>query len=77
MHSYIRKSMIVVSIANGILLFGYGRGDVFPVDTWIAQMYEKYYYKEQNREIIRKNLVDEFGNLSGYAQQYLFYYVRV
>lgn len=77
-------------VADCVLLFGYGRGDVFPVDTWIHRMYNKFYnagepFEEKNysksnllkiRETIRKNLIEEFGPLSGYAQQYLFYYVR-
>ena len=64
-------------VADCILLFGYGRGDVFPVDTWIHQMYNKYYPPLNNREQIRYNLVSQFGDLAGYAQQYLFYYQRL
>lgn len=63
-------------VADCILLFGYGRGDVFPVDTWIHQMYNKFYKPLDNREKIRFNLVEQFGKLAGYAQQYLFYYQR-
>ncbi len=63
-------------VADCILLFGYGRGDVFPVDTWIHQMYNTYYPPIENRNQIRDNLVSQFGGLSGYAQQYLFYYQR-
>ena len=63
-------------VADCIMLFGYGRGDVFPVDTWIHQMYEKYYSECKNREKIRQNLTKEFGLMSGYAQQYLFYFMR-
>lgn len=63
-------------VADCVLLFGYGRGDVFPVDTWIAKMYNKYYVKLENREQIRQNLTEQFGELSGYAQQYLFYFMR-
>ncbi len=63
-------------VADCILLFGYGRGDVFPVDTWIRKMYNTYYPKLENRNQIRDNLVSEFGGLAGYAQQYLFYYQR-
>ena len=64
-------------VADCVLLFGFGRGDVFPVDTWIEKMYHKFYGEDiSNREQIRKKLTDEFGLLSGYAQQYLFYFMR-
>ena len=63
-------------VADCILLFGYHRGDSFPIDTWMAQMYNQYFDKTDNREFMRKDLVDKFGALSGYAQQYLFYYTR-
>ena len=63
-------------VADCIMLFGYHRGDVFPVDTWIEQMYCHYYEKLDNREQIRNNLLKQFGDLSGYAQQYLFYFSR-
>ncbi len=77
----LRRKLIALSgvgpkVADCILLFGYGRGDVFPVDTWMAKMYNKFYDAEQNRERIRFNLTKEFGLLSGFAQQYLFYYMR-
>ena len=63
-------------VADCVLLFGFGRGDVFPVDTWIKQMYNQFYQPLENREQIRNNLINQFGVLSGYAQQYLFYYQR-
>lgn len=77
----LREKLIALSgvgpkVADCILLFGYGRGDVFPVDTWIKQMYNQFYQPVENREQIRRNLVAQFGILSGYAQQYLFYYQR-
>lgn len=65
-------------VADCVLLFGFGRGDVFPVDTWIEKMYHKFYANSNglSREQIRENLTNEFGELSGYAQQYLFYFMR-
>ena len=77
----LRKNLIALSgvgpkVADCVLLFGYGRGDVFPVDTWIQKIYEKFYEKCDNREKIRENLVNEFGQLSGFAQQYLFFFMR-
>ena len=65
-------------VADCIALFGYHKMDCFPVDTWVEKIYNCYFSKEKenNRVKIRKNLVDTFGDLSGYAQQYLFYYKR-
>ena len=72
----IKLSGVGPKVADCILLFGYHRGDVFPVDTWIYQMYNKYYQHLENREQIRRNLTKQFGDLAGYAQQYLFFYQR-
>ncbi len=72
----IELSGVGPKVADCVLLFGYHRGDVFPVDTWIEKMYNSHYPNEVNRERIRHNLVSMFGDLSGQAQQYLFYYQR-
>ena len=64
-------------VADCVLLFGLGHKDVFPVDTWIAKVYNDYFDKnEKNRQIMRKNFCKTFGDLAGIAQQYLFYYKR-
>ena len=64
-------------VADCILLFGLGKRDVFPVDTWIEKVYlEDFSGKKANRNQIAKFFVDEFKDLSGYAQQYVFYYKR-
>lgn len=77
----LRNKLIALSgigpkVADCLLLFGFHKGDVFPVDTWIHQMYNSYFSPLENREAIRKNLVDKFSEFSGYAQQYLFYFQR-
>lgn len=77
----LRKNLISLcgvgpKVADCILLYGYGRNDVFPVDTWIKKMYNEFYSPLENREKIRENLLGIFGELSGIAQQYLFYYQR-
>ena len=74
----LRKKLISLSgvgpkVADCVMLFGYARTDVFPVDTWMAQMYNKHYQKQDNRLKISRLLVEEFGEFSGYAQQYLFF----
>lgn len=65
-------------VADCILLFGLNRQDVFPVDTWIMKVYKDTFGGTlNNREKIAKYLVNYFGNdISGYAQQYLFYNKR-
>lgn len=64
-------------VANCIMLFGLGVKTVFPVDTWINKVYNALTNtRETNRKKITKELTDRYGNLSGYAQQYFFYYFR-
>ena len=63
-------------VADCIMLFAFAKTDVFPVDTWIEKVYCTYFYEETDRKVIRNNLLTTFGNLAGYAQQYLFYSQR-
>lgn len=64
-------------VADCVMLFAYGRQDVFPVDTWIEKVYHECFDSScQNRDVMRENLVQKFGNLAGYAQQYMFYFKR-
>lgn len=63
-------------VADCILLFGYHKMDVFPVDTWIKKVYQDIFKTNTNAKAMRKQLIDTYGELSGYAQQYLFYNKR-
>ena len=64
-------------VADCILLFGFYRTDVFPIDTWTSKVYKAFYDDgAKSREQMRQSLVSRFGGLSGYAQQYLFYGAR-
>jgi 3-methyladenine DNA glycosylase/8-oxoguanine DNA glycosylase len=63
-------------VADCILLFGLGKKDVFPVDVWIKRVYLREYKGNNDRKDIANVLTEKFGNLSGYIQQYLFYYYR-
>ncbi len=64
-------------VANCIMLFGLGVRDVFPVDVWINKVYNHLYHKnETNRAKITKEMTEKYGDLSGYAQQYFYYYYR-
>lgn len=61
-------------VADCIMLFSLGRFSVFPVDVWIKRIITDVYGVE-DKEI--KAFVDKkYGGLSGYAQQYLYYYYR-
>lgn len=75
----LKLSGVGPKVADCILLFGFYKQDVFPVDTWIIKVYNDYFAKTPSFDVkfIRKELTNIFKNLSGYAQQYLFYYKRV
>ncbi|MFI3229706.1 MAG: DNA glycosylase [Bacillota bacterium] len=64
-------------VADCILLFGYHRQDACPTDVWIERAFI-YLFGETTitREAMSKKLSEHFGGLGGYAQQYLFYYIR-
>ena len=60
-------------IADCVLLFGAGRLEAFPVDTWVQRTLRANYGLEgwslhQLRQFARAH----FGEAAGYAQQYLF-----
>lgn len=64
-------------VADCILLFGYHKQDVFPVDTWIKKVYKDVVGDGvDNNNVIRRKLIDIYGEYSGYAQQYLFFNKR-
>ena len=65
-------------VADCIALFGFGKTDSFPVDTWIEKIYkEDFNGTLKNRERIAEYFVNEFKEYSGYIQQYLFYGKRL
>lgn len=64
-------------VANCIMLFGLGIQNVFPVDTWINKVYNKLTNTTTtDRKKISRELTARYGELSGIAQQYFFYYFR-
>lgn len=64
-------------VADCILLFGSNKTDAFPVDTWVKKVLKHYYKLEDtNIKTIRTFAAEHFGSYLGYAQQYLFYYIR-
>jgi len=63
-------------VANCVSLFGLGKKDAFPIDVWIKRIMEAMYFdgEETSKEEIAAFAKETFGELGGYAQQYLFYY---
>lgn len=62
-------------VANCVLLFSMGKYDRFPVDVWVKKVMKELYGLETSKEI-EQFARESFGRQGGFAQQYLFYYVR-
>ena len=65
-------------IADCLLLFALGFEAAFPVDVWILKALRELYFARQ-RPTTRQLLAfteTHFGPRAGYAQQYLFQYMR-
>ena len=64
-------------VADCVLLFAFKKSESFPVDVWIKRVMEVLYLHE---ETPKAKIADEgrrlFGDIAGFAQQYLFYYGR-
>lgn len=64
-------------VADCIALFGMRKYNSFPVDVWVKRVMQEFYNaKEMSLPKMRKYGMDLFGDDAGFAQQYLFYYVR-
>jgi len=65
-------------IADCVLLFAYGRHDAFPIDVWVERVLRQLYFKRRRVPAARMRRFVEtyFGPHPGYAQQYLFHWVR-
>jgi N-glycosylase/DNA lyase len=64
-------------VADCVLLFSHTKLDVFPVDVWVKRVMETLYLgKDVGLGYINEYAREYFGELCGFAQQYLFYYAR-
>lgn len=63
-------------VANCVSLFGLGKKEAFPVDVWIKRIMETMYFDgvDTPKDEIAAFAKEQFGELGGFAQQYLFYY---
>ena len=67
---------IGTKVASCILLFGYGRLDVFPIDTWVKKYMVEHYNIKDNQKEIKKYSEEHFGKYSGLIIQYMFHSQR-
>jgi N-glycosylase/DNA lyase len=65
-------------IADCVLLFAYGFDSAFPVDVWIERALQQLYFPRRRvgEKKLRHFAATHFGPHAGYAQQYLFHYIR-
>ena len=65
-------------IADCVLLFAYGFQKAFPVDVWVMKALRQLYFPRRRPTPHRLRSFSEthFGPNAGYAQQYLFHYMR-
>lgn len=64
-------------VANCIGLFGLGFYHSFPIDVWVKRVMNQLYgIPENNMKAMEVLAKEKFGDLGGFAQQYLFYYIR-
>lgn len=77
-HEELKKlSGVGPKVGDCIMLFSMGKYSAFPVDVWVKKAMQYFYVAPDVSLInIRKFGRNKFGKLSGFAQQYLFYYAR-
>jgi N-glycosylase/DNA lyase len=66
-------------VANCVLLFAYGRLEAFPIDVWVERILRELYFKGGKRvrlSRMRAFSKTHFGSNGGYAQQFLFHWIR-
>ena len=65
-------------IADCVLLFAYGKQEAFPMDVWVKRALEELYFQGQRMPQARLQTfaAQHFAPFNGYAQQYLFHFMR-
>jgi N-glycosylase/DNA lyase len=77
-HEALQKfSGVGPKVADCIMLFSMGKYSAFPVDVWVKRAMQHFYLApDVSLKKIREFARNKFGELSGFSQQYLFYYAR-
>jgi N-glycosylase/DNA lyase len=74
-----RLQGVGAKVANCVLLFAYGHMEAFPIDVWVERVLRRLYFKDRKSvplEKMRDFADSHFGPYRGYAQQFLFHWIR-
>lgn len=64
-------------VADCVALFGFEKYEAFPIDVWMERAMRYYFrHRKMTRKILHDYARRHFGPYAGYAQQYLYHYVR-
>ncbi|MEA4849553.1 MAG: DNA glycosylase [Clostridiaceae bacterium] len=64
-------------VADCIMLFSMQKYEAYPVDVWVKRVTEYFFLgRDVKMKEIRNFAAEKFGDLAGFAQEYLFYYAR-
>jgi N-glycosylase/DNA lyase len=74
----LRLPGVGIKIADCVLLFAFGFQQAFPVDVWVMRALRQLYFTKRRPKPRRLRHFSQthFGPHAGYAQQYLFHYMR-
>lgn len=67
-------------VADCVLLFSFGRKEVFPIDVWVERVMQILYFRETSGSLKKKDILkyanEHFLSYAGIVQQHLFYNIR-
>lgn len=65
-------------VCECVLLFSLEKYSSFPIDVWIKRIMEHCFFEgaDTGKDVIEALAKKKFGELGGFAQQYLFYWAR-
>jgi N-glycosylase/DNA lyase len=64
-------------VADCVALFGCEQYEAFPIDVWMQRAMRYYFrHRPMTRRLLHDYARRHFGSYAGYAQQYLYHYIR-
>ena len=64
-------------VADCVALFGCEKYEAFPIDVWMERAMRYYFrHRKMTRKVAHDYARRHFGPYAGYAQQYLYHYIR-